>query len=148
MPGSAGRPTPSRCARRPGTWRRDAAAAARPPRKACRTAPGCRPPKARPRGRLTLPPLAPHPCRKFMLAAASGGGGHGAMARTRRGILIGMAGIGLACPALRAAMAQEAWPSRPVGVIVPFPAGGTTDMLARLYGQRLTETLGQSILVE
>jgi len=31
---------------------------------------------------------------------------------------------------------------------VPFPVGGTTDMLARLYGQRLTETLGQSVLIE
>ncbi len=31
---------------------------------------------------------------------------------------------------------------------MPFPVGGTTDMLARLYGQRLTETLGQSVLIE
>lgn len=57
---------------------------------------------------------------------------------------------GLAAPAilaLRAAHAQE-WPTRPIRVIVPFAAGGTTDMLARLYGNRLTETLGQSMLVE
>lgn len=51
----------------------------------------------------------------------------------------------LAAPAL----AQPAWsPSGPIRVIVPFPAGGTTDILARLYGNRLTETLGVPILVE
>lgn len=66
------------------------------------------------------------------------------MAITRRAMLSSLAGLGL----IGRARAQETWPSRPVRVIVPFPAGGTTDMLARLYGQRLTETLGQSILVE
>ena len=57
---------------------------------------------------------------------------------------------GLATPAiltLRPAQAQE-WPTRPIRVIVPFPAGGTTDMLARLYANRLSETLGQPMLVE
>ena len=57
---------------------------------------------------------------------------------------------GLAAPALlpaSGAQAQE-WPTRPIRVIVPFPAGGTTDMLARLYANRLSETLGQSMLVE
>ncbi|MFC7473962.1 Bug family tripartite tricarboxylate transporter substrate binding protein [Dankookia sp. GCM10030260] len=62
---------------------------------------------------------------------------------TRRGAL--GAGVALAAGGARA---QEAWPNRPIRVIVPFPAGGTTDMLARLYAQRLTETLGQSVLVE
>lgn len=64
----------------------------------------------------------------------------------RRVILLG----GLAAPALlapREARAQE-WPTRPIRVIVPFPAGGTTDMLARLYANRLSETLGQPMLVE
>ena len=61
---------------------------------------------------------------------------------TRRAAL----GAGLAIAG--AARAQEAWPMRPVRIIVPFPAGGTTDLLARLYAQRLTETLGQSVVVE
>jgi tripartite-type tricarboxylate transporter receptor subunit TctC len=51
----------------------------------------------------------------------------------------------LAAPALRA----QSWqPSGPIRVIVPFPAGGTTDILARLYAQRLTETMGVSVVVE
>ena len=45
------------------------------------------------------------------------------------------------------AMAQ-AWPSRPISLIVPFPAGGTTDVLARAVGQELSKSLGQPVLVE
>ena len=63
---------------------------------------------------------------------------------TRRHVAALAAGL-LASPGLRA---QEAWPSRPIRIIVPFPAGGTTDMLARLFAQRLTETLGQPVVVE
>ena len=45
------------------------------------------------------------------------------------------------------AMAQ-AWPSKPVSLIVPFPAGGTTDVLARAVGQELSKSLGQPVLIE
>jgi tripartite-type tricarboxylate transporter receptor subunit TctC len=44
--------------------------------------------------------------------------------------------------------AQERFPNRTLRVVVPFPAGATTDMLARLFAQRMTETLGQSVVVE
>jgi tripartite-type tricarboxylate transporter receptor subunit TctC len=45
--------------------------------------------------------------------------------------------------------AAEQWrPAQPIRVIVPFPAGGTTDLLARLYAQRMTESLGTSVVVE
>ncbi|MBY0336818.1 MAG: hypothetical protein K2X11_09395 [Acetobacteraceae bacterium] len=56
----------------------------------------------------------------------------------------------LAAPSiLRAQGTAASWaPTGTVRIIVPFPAGGTTDILARLYAQRLTETLGQSVVVE
>jgi tripartite-type tricarboxylate transporter receptor subunit TctC len=56
----------------------------------------------------------------------------------------------IACAAFLAlpAVAQDAWPTKPVRFIVPFPPGGTTDPLARLVGARLTATLGQQFIVD
>jgi len=51
----------------------------------------------------------------------------------------------LALPSIARA---QAWPSRPVRMIVPFPPGGTTDVVARLVAQRLSVTLGQSFVIE
>jgi tripartite-type tricarboxylate transporter receptor subunit TctC len=66
---------------------------------------------------------------------------------TRRLVLAaGAAGLATLAPGVIAA--QERFPSRTIRIIVPFPAGATTDMLARLFAQRLNETLGQSIVVE
>ena len=61
---------------------------------------------------------------------------------TRRSLALGAASA-LAAPPL--ALAQ---PSGPVRVIVPFPAGGTTDVLARLIAQRFTEQTGTPMVVE
>ena len=47
-----------------------------------------------------------------------------------------------------AATAQEKWPSRPVTVIVPFAAGGNTDVMARIFAEQLTKRLGQQFIVE
>jgi tripartite-type tricarboxylate transporter receptor subunit TctC len=44
--------------------------------------------------------------------------------------------------------AAQAWPSKSVKMIVPFVAGGATDVVARLLAQKLTETWGQSVVVE
>lgn len=44
--------------------------------------------------------------------------------------------------------AQESWPTRPVTVIVPFGAGGNTDVLARIYAERLGARLGQQFVIE
>jgi tripartite-type tricarboxylate transporter receptor subunit TctC len=70
------------------------------------------------------------------------------MTGTRRDILIGAAaigGVGLFAPAV---LAQSQFPTRTVRIVVPFPAGATTDLLARLIANRLTEAMGQSFVVE
>ncbi len=46
------------------------------------------------------------------------------------------------------AAAQESWPSRPVRVIVPYAAGGSTDGTARLYADMLSKALGQQFVIE
>ena len=46
------------------------------------------------------------------------------------------------------ACAQATYPAKPIKIVVPFPAGGTSDVLARLIGQKLTESWGQPVVVE
>ena len=42
----------------------------------------------------------------------------------------------------------HAWPTRPVRIIVPFAAGGPTDVIARIVGERLAKSWGQQVLIE
>ena len=44
--------------------------------------------------------------------------------------------------------AQDKWPNKPITYIVPFPAGGTTDVLGRLIGQKLGAALGTTIVID
>src|ERR1700730_12564997 len=69
------------------------------------------------------------------------------MNRSRRHILR-LAAAGIAVPAISGLASAQAFPSRPVRIIVPVPAGGALDILARLIGQWLTEHMGQPFLVE
>jgi tripartite-type tricarboxylate transporter receptor subunit TctC len=46
------------------------------------------------------------------------------------------------------ASANDAWPAKPVKIVVPFSAGGTTDVVARVLGQKLSERWGQSVVIE
>src|SRR5947199_8735048 len=53
-----------------------------------------------------------------------------------------------ALPVLPRTARAQAWPSRPVRIIVGFPAGGATDIQARLMGQWLSDRLGQQFIIE
>ncbi|MBW8271270.1 Bug family tripartite tricarboxylate transporter substrate binding protein [Caldovatus aquaticus] len=66
------------------------------------------------------------------------------MALSRRTLLA----TTLAAPPLAARAQDQAFPRQPIRVVVPFPAGGTTDLLARLFAQRMSQTLGQPVVVE
>ena len=69
------------------------------------------------------------------------------MPLARRGFLRLAAGA-VALPILSGAAWGQAYPSRPVRWIVPFPPGGGTDILARLIGQWLSERLGQQFVID
>ena len=61
------------------------------------------------------------------------------------GALLSLAALGAASPA---AAQPAAWPSKPIRMVIPFPAGGTTDVLGRVVAQRLSTALGQQVIVE
>jgi tripartite-type tricarboxylate transporter receptor subunit TctC len=65
------------------------------------------------------------------------------MQQRRRRILA----AGLAMPLARFAQAQD-WPSQPIKVMVPFPAGGSTDILGRFVAEHLQKSLGKPVMVE
>src|SRR4051794_40071592 len=63
---------------------------------------------------------------------------------TRRTALAGL----VASAAATSLRAQPAWPDHTVKIIVPYPAGGSTDVLARLLAEELKQKFGQSFVIE
>src|SRR5438105_7980004 len=59
-----------------------------------------------------------------------------------------LAAVAVALPALAGPAQAQAYPTRPVRIVVGFPAGGATDITARLIGQWLSERLGQQFVIE
>jgi tripartite-type tricarboxylate transporter receptor subunit TctC len=57
-----------------------------------------------------------------------------------------LAALGLVCAGVEAK--AEAYPSRPITVVVPFPAGGPSDTLVRIMGEQMRGVLGQPVIVE
>ena len=65
----------------------------------------------------------------------------------RRTILLALAASAFLRDGVSPAAAQS-WPTRPVTMVVPFAAGGGTDVLGRIIGRRLSEVLGQQVVIE
>ncbi|ALD89688.1 ABC transporter substrate-binding protein [Cupriavidus gilardii CR3] len=65
----------------------------------------------------------------------------------RTATMLAVAG-GIAMMALAPAAAQEPWPSRPVTIVVPFPAGGGTDAFARPLAAQLSKQLGKQFVID
>lgn len=65
------------------------------------------------------------------------------MSMTRRAALAGLMALGLSTPAM-----AQAYPTKPITIIVSFAAGGPSDVIARLLGEQMSKTLGQPILIE
>lgn len=63
--------------------------------------------------------------------------------------MLGQAAVFAVCAATHTALAQsQAWPNRPLRVIVPSAPGGSNDIAARIFGQKLTESFGQQVVVD
>jgi len=69
------------------------------------------------------------------------------MTLSRRRLLHVAASVA-ATPMVSAKAIGQGYPSRPIRFVVPFPSGGVSDIIARLMGQRLSERLGQSFVIE
>jgi tripartite-type tricarboxylate transporter receptor subunit TctC len=66
--------------------------------------------------------------------------------RLMKRVIAGCAGVAFAM--LSSLAVAQAWPSKPIRYIVPFAAGGTTDILARTISEKLSVALGQPVIVE
>ena len=61
--------------------------------------------------------------------------------------LLGLS-LTLACSAFNPVQAQDVYPNKPIKVVVPFPAGGATDILTRAITEKLALRIGQSVIIE
>ena len=62
--------------------------------------------------------------------------------------LLALVGAGFLSACLSIAAAAQTYPAKPIRMIVPFPPGGTSDIIGRTLGQKLTEAWGQQVIVD
>ncbi|WP_295856212.1 tripartite tricarboxylate transporter substrate binding protein [uncultured Xylophilus sp.] len=67
---------------------------------------------------------------------------------TRRSLVASAAAAAAVTLAPAAVQAADAWPNRPIKLVVPYPPGGSSDIIARAISQSLSEALKQSVIVE
>ena len=67
--------------------------------------------------------------------------------RPRYAVLAALVVCGFCCEGAGPAAAQS-WPTRPLTMVVPFAPGGGTDVLGRIVGRRLSEVLGQQVIID
>jgi tripartite-type tricarboxylate transporter receptor subunit TctC len=59
-----------------------------------------------------------------------------------------VAGLAAIAALVPASVLAQAFPSKSIRIVVPFPAGGTTDIVARIVGQRMSESMGQPVVID
>lgn len=70
------------------------------------------------------------------------------MTSLKRRTALGLAVVAVSALALGTAAQAQEFPDRPVTLVVPFAAGGSTDVVARIIGQKMSDDLGQQVVVE
>src|SRR5262249_38302615 len=97
------------------------------------------------------------PCHRLRLSeklpnldplSVSGRGRRRPTMKLPRRTFLQFAGAAAVAPAFSLAATAESYPSRPITMIVPYPAGGATDVVARILAERMRQSLGQPIIVE
>lgn len=66
----------------------------------------------------------------------------------RRNLIAAAGAVGLVAALPHPTLAQSIFPNRPIRIIIPYPPGGSTDIIGRRVGQRMSEAFGQPVVVE
>ena len=70
------------------------------------------------------------------------------LVKFRQALALAAAVVATACAFAAQAQPRDSWPSKPIRFVVPFAAGGSIDVVARLMGRHLEGRLGQNVVVE